>query len=169
MSEKEDDIMQQNQEIFEKVGLAASLGASLGEISGMSKSTLEGIYAYAYDFYEKGRLDDAEVFFKFLCIYDFENADYVRGYAAVSQLKKEYQRAYDLYWVSFNFDKSNDYTVVLFMGQCQLCLKNREGARECFQIIINNSDDVALKEKANAYLALLDNAENSPADEGEPE
>lgn len=163
MSEQES--MQQRSEVEEKLELAASLGVSLGEMHGISKSTLEGIYAYAYDFYDKGRLDDAEVFFKFLCIYDFENADYIRGYAAVNQLKKEYQRAYDLYWISFNFDKSNDYTVILFMGQCQLCLKNKEGARECFQLIINGSDDEALKEKANAYLALLDNAEVTSGEE----
>lgn len=163
MSEKEN--MQQRSEVEKKLELAASLGVSLGEMHGISKSTLEGIYAYAYDFYDKGRLDDAEVFFKFLCIYDFENADYIRGYAAVNQLKKEYQRAYDLYWISFNFDKSNDYTVVLFMGQCQLCLKNKEGARECFQLIMNNSDDEALKEKANAYLALLDNVEITSGEE----
>ncbi|MFP2429041.1 tetratricopeptide repeat protein [Enterobacter ludwigii] len=163
MSEKEN--MQQRSEVEKKLELAASLGVSLGEMHGISKSTLEGIYAYAYDFYDKGRLDDAEVFFKFLCIYDFENADYIRGYAAVNQLKKEYQRAYDLYWISFNFDKSNDYTVVLFMGQCQLCLKNKEGARECFQLIMNNSDDETLKEKANAYLALLDNVEITSGEE----
>lgn len=163
MSEKEN--MQQRSEVEKKLELAASLGVSLGEMHGISKSTLEGIYAYAYDFYDKGRLDDAEVFFKFLCIYDFENANYIRGYAAVNQLKKEYQRAYDLYWISFNFDKSNDYTVVLFMGQCQLCLKNKEGARECFQLIMNNSDDEALKEKANAYLALLDNVEVTSGEE----
>ncbi|EHG5995784.1 TPA: tetratricopeptide repeat protein [Escherichia fergusonii] len=162
-SEKES--MQERTKVNEKLELAASLGMSLGEIHGISKSTLDGIYAYAYDFYDKGRLDDAEVFFKFLCIYDFENADYIRGYAAVNQLKKEYQRAYDLYWISFNFDKSNDYTVVLFMGQCQLCLKNKEGARECFRLIMNDSNDEALKVKANAYLDLLDNVEIIP--EGE--
>lgn len=164
-SEKGIESMQVRKELDEKLELAASLGVSLGEMHGMSKKTLEGIYAYAYDFYEKGRLDDAEIFFKFLCIYDFENPDYVRGYAAVNQLKKEYQRAYDLYWISFNFDKSNDYTVVLFMGQCQLCLKNKEGARECFQIIINNSNDNELKDKASAYLDFIDNAESSAESE----
>ncbi|EDY5736427.1 CesD/SycD/LcrH family type III secretion system chaperone [Salmonella enterica] len=147
--------LQQSQEMEGEIKQAASLGINLAEIHGMSKSTLEGIYAYAYEFYEKGRLDDAEVFFKFLCIYDFQNPDYIRGYAAVNQLKKEYQYAYDLYWICFNIDKSNDYTVVLFMGQCQLSLKNPENARMCFQLIVDNSDDDTLKGKASAYLDIL--------------
>nr|WP_284709439.1 tetratricopeptide repeat protein [Escherichia coli] len=61
--------------------------------------TLEGVYAYAYNFYEKGRLDEAELFFKFLCIYDFQNYNYLKGYAAVCQLKKDYQKAFDMYHI----------------------------------------------------------------------
>ena len=44
--------------------------------SGITPDTLEGVYAYADNFYEKGRLDDAELFSKFLCIYDFQNYNY---------------------------------------------------------------------------------------------
>lgn len=32
---------------------------------------MDGLYAHAYEFYNQGRLDEAETFFRFLCIYDF--------------------------------------------------------------------------------------------------
>lgn len=147
------------------VQTALSLGASVAEIHGVSKNTLEGIYAYAYDFYEKGRLDEAELFFKFLCIYDFQNADYLKGYAAVCHLKKQYQRAYDLYSLSFSVDSKFDYSPVYLMGQCQLGLKNIEMARCCFESIVLNSTDDDFKRKASTYLELL--ADTTPVVERE--
>nr|WP_241391670.1 SycD/LcrH family type III secretion system chaperone [Yersinia frederiksenii] len=142
-------------ELTEQMQSVLSLGASMAEIQGVSKNTLEGIYAYAYDFYEKGRLDDAEVFFKFLCIYDFQNPDYLKGYAAVCHLKKQYQRAYDLYGLSFFVDPKFDYSPAYLMGQCQLCLKNIDMAKSCFESVILHSKDNDLLSKASTYLELL--------------
>lgn len=121
----------------------------------LSQDTLDGLYAYAYDFYDKGRLDDAELFFKFLCIYDFYNADYLKGYGAVCQLKKQYQRACDLYGLAFSVNKDNDYSPIYLMGQCLLCLKKMESAQECFELVVQNSKDDELIEKAIKYIELL--------------
>jgi len=142
-------------ELVEQTRAALSQGASMAEIQGISKNTLEGIYTYAYDFYEKGRLDDAELFFKFLCIYDFHNPDYLKGYAAVCHLKKQYQRAYDLYYLSFSADQTFDYSSVYLMGQCQLCLKDIDMAKDCFETVVSNSKDNELINKATSYLDLL--------------
>ncbi|MBI1572322.1 tetratricopeptide repeat protein, partial [Escherichia coli] len=68
--------------------------ATLAELHGITPDTLEGVYAYAYNFYEKGRLDEAELFFKFICIYDFHNYNYLKGYAAVCLWTKDYQQAF---------------------------------------------------------------------------
>ncbi|HDL6964069.1 TPA: tetratricopeptide repeat protein [Yersinia enterocolitica] len=144
-------------ELTEQIQSALSAGASMAEIQGISKYTLEGVYAYAYDFYEKGRLDDAELFFKFLCIYDFQNADYLKGYAAVCHLKKQYQRAYDLYGLSFTVNHKFDYSPIYLMGQCQLCLKNIEMAKSCFESVVLYSKDDDLISKASTYLGLFGN------------
>ena len=48
---------------------------------------MEGIYSFAYDFLSERKLDEAEAIFKFLCLYDFYNVDYIMGLAAVNQLK----------------------------------------------------------------------------------
>lgn len=43
-------------------------------------------------FITRGRLDEAETFFRFLCIYDFYNPDYTMGLAAVCQLKNNFRK-----------------------------------------------------------------------------
>lgn len=124
-------------------------------LQGLSPDTLEGLYSCAYDLYNKGRLNEAEQLFKFLCVYDFYNSEYLKGYAAVRQLKKEYQHAIDLYALSFNASKSNDYSPIFYMGQCLLCLKKPEQAKECFDEVRMNSNDAELKTKAEKYFLLL--------------
>ncbi|SUX55963.1 tetratricopeptide repeat protein [Chromobacterium vaccinii] len=71
----------------EMVWEAVREGATLKDLNGIPQDMMDGLYAHAYDFYQKGKLDDAETFFRFLCIYDFYNPDYIIGLAAVYQLK----------------------------------------------------------------------------------
>lgn len=133
---------------------AIERGLAIKDVQGVSQETMDGIYRYAYEFYQKGRLDDAEVFFRFLCIYDFYNADYAMGLAAVSQLKKNYQKAIDLYALAFALSK-DDYRPVFYVGQCQLMRGKAALARECFQIVVDSSEDEALKRAAASYLEGL--------------
>lgn len=141
-------------ELAAKVRTAIA-GTSIAEIQELTQDTLDGLYAYAYDFYDKGRLDDAELFFKFLCIYDFYNPDYLKGYAAVCQLKKKYQQACDLYGISFSIRNGNDYSPIYLMGQCLLCMKKFSSAKECFETVISSSDDDILINKSTKYIELL--------------
>ena len=53
---------------------AVNKGVTLREIHGISEEQMQGLYGLAYDFYNKGKLEEAEKFFRFLCIYDFYNA-----------------------------------------------------------------------------------------------
>lgn len=62
-------------------------GATLKDIYEIDENVIENIYAHAYEFYQQGRLDEAEKFFKFLCMYDLKNADYFIGLGVVYQLK----------------------------------------------------------------------------------
>src|SRR5579859_6956976 len=82
-------------------------GATLKDLQGVSQELMDGIYAFAYRFYQQGRLDDAEVFFRFLCIYDFYNAEYALGLAAVCQMKKQYEKAIDLYALAYALSKDD--------------------------------------------------------------
>lgn len=133
---------------------SVSNGATLQSLYDIPNDLMEGVYAYAYDFYNKGRLDEAEKFFKFLCVYDFYNADYIMGLAAVSQLKKQYQKAADLYALAFALLK-NDYRPVFFTGQCQLAMHKVVHAKRCFSLVFEKSIDEGLRNKAQAYLSAL--------------
>lgn len=141
---------------------AVSAGATLKDVHGIPQDMMEGLYAHAYDFYNKGKLDEAEVFFRFLSIYDFYNPDYIMGLAAVCQLKKQFQKASDLYAVAFALSK-NDYRPLFFTGQCQLFMRKIAKARQCFELVCEQSSDELLVAKSQAYLNSLQKAEAEPS------
>jgi len=140
--------------IAELLWNAVNSGMTLKDIHDIPPDLMEGVYAHAYNFYNKGQLDEAATFFRFLCIYDFYNPDYYLGLGAVYQLKKEYQKAADIYAVAFSLAK-NDYRPIFFNGQCQLLLKKINKARQCFELVVEQSGDENLNSRAEAYLATL--------------
>ncbi|GGY23943.1 type III secretion system translocator chaperone SicA [Paludibacterium paludis] len=142
-----------NAETMESLWDAISQGATLKDLRGIPDDLMEGLYGYAYDFYQKGRLDEAEAFFRFLYLYDFYNADYVMGLAAVYQLRKAYEKAADLYAVAFALGR-NDYRPVFQAGQCQLAMNKPHKARQCFELVAEHGDE-ALKTRARAFLETL--------------
>jgi type III secretion system low calcium response chaperone LcrH/SycD len=139
-------------------------GGTIKDIQGVSDDMLEGVYAYAYQFYNDGRLDEAETFFRFLCLYDFYNGEYVLGLGAVHQLKKEFQKAIDMYALAFALTK-DDYRPMFQAGQCNLALQKLPVAIECFNNVVNHSQDEQLRERAAIYL----NAIRSPSASDTPE
>lgn len=137
-------------------GITAALmdGATYKDIHGIPQTTMDGIYAYAYEFYQQGKLEEAETFFRFLSIYDFYNTDYVMGLAAVYQLTKRYEKATELYALAFVLAK-NDYRPLFHAGQCNLMLKKSSAAIHCFESVVENSTDIDLHKKSEAYLTAL--------------
>jgi len=133
---------------------AVNQGVTLREIHGISEEQMQGLYGLAYDFYNKGKLEEAEKFFRFLCIYDFYNVDFLLGLAAVYQLSGMYQKASDLYAVAFA-QADSDYRPMLYAGQCQLAMGKSGKARQCFKAVIEYANDEVLVVKAQAYLEAL--------------
>ena len=133
---------------------AVSEGATLKEIHGISEQQMDELYGLAYDFYHQGKLDEAEKFFRFLCIYDFYCSDFLMGLAAVYQLKGAYQKAADLYAVAFA-QGNGDYRSMLYSGQCQLAMGKSGKAKQCFKAVITNANEDSVKKIADAYLKAL--------------
>ncbi|CAI1903490.1 Salmonella invasin chaperone [Serratia quinivorans] len=152
------------QEYLGELSEALLDGATFKDIQGIPESTMQGIYAFAYEFYQQGKLDEAETFFRFLSIYDFYNSDYVMGLAAVYQLKKNYEKAVELYALAFMLAK-DDYRPLFYAGQCNLLMKKNAAALHCFESTVNSSQDDDLKQRAQVYLSILteslENDENS--------
>jgi type III secretion system low calcium response chaperone LcrH/SycD len=139
-------------------------GATVKELKGVSDDVLEGIYAFAHRFYSNGQLEEAEAFFRFLCLYDFYNGEYALGLGAVHQMKGEYQRAIDMYALAYALLRA-DYRPMLHTGQCQLALGKVNVARECFDIVIAHSQDAAHVARATAYLQAIAQAAPLPEKE----
>ncbi|MGE6332983.1 SycD/LcrH family type III secretion system chaperone [Stenotrophomonas sp. NPDC077659] len=129
-------------------------GATLKDLKGISDDMLEGVYALAYDFFRNGQLDDAEHFFRFLSLYDFYNADYAMGLAAVLQMKKQYDKAISHYALAQMLDTRSD-TPLFHMAQCHLALGKLRLARECFEGVARRAAGSELGHRAQAYLDAI--------------
>jgi len=129
-------------------------GVTLKEIHSVPDALMDGVYAHAYAFYERGELDQAEKFFSFLCMYDSSNADYFKGLGAVSQLKKNYFKASDLYALAFLLG-DGDYHAVYLSGQCHLLAGHIVKALQSFTLVVENSQDETLISKAEIYLEMI--------------
>lgn len=148
--------------LLDNITSALMDGATYKDIHGIPQSTMDGIYSYAYEFYQQGKLKEAETFFRFLSIYDFYNTDYVMGLAAVYQLTKRYEKACELYALAFVLAK-NDYRPLFHAGQCNLIMKKSSAAIHCFESVLESSSDVDLQKKSQRYLNILkQNSEKNP-------
>ncbi len=164
MNDTENLNQQPDDEFVAKLFKSIEGGATLREIQGIPESFMKGIYTYAYEFYHQGRLDDAEVFFRFLSIYDFYNPDYIMGLAAVYQLKKRYEKALELYALADALNKGKkNYKPLFYAGQCNIMLRKAEQARQCFEMVIEYSDNNELKARATAYLETLKGQQTAKA------
>ena len=141
-------------------------GATIKDLKGIDDGLMEGVYAYAHRFYTNGQLDEAETFFRFLCLYDFYNGEYALGLGAVHQMKGNYQKAIDIYALAFTFLR-NDYRPILHAGQCQLSLGKPELAQGCFEIVVDSAKDAGLVARASAYLQAMSQVPLRPSPQDE--
>lgn len=151
--------------LTEKIWEAVSNGATLKDLKGIPDHMMDGVYAYAYDFYQKGRLDEAESFFKFLCVYDFHNPEYTMGLAAVYQLKEMYTQATELYSIAYTQSENNDLRPIFYSGQCHLALRHIGKAKQYFSTVAEQTTQAELKAKAQAYLEAIKTAAASEKSE----
>ncbi len=92
MSTETIEIFNNSDEWANQLKHALSKGENLALLHGLTPDILDRIYAYAFDYHEKGNITDAEIYYKFLCIYAFENHEYLKDFASVCQPKKKYQQ-----------------------------------------------------------------------------
>ncbi|KIJ02888.2 CesD/SycD/LcrH family type III secretion system chaperone [Xanthomonas phaseoli pv. phaseoli] len=134
---------------------AIQKGATMKDLHGVTDAAMEGVYAYAYRFYQQGKLKEAESFFRFLFMYDFRCAEYPMGLAAVYQLRGEYQKAIEYYAIAISLTK-DDLRPVFHSAQCHLCLGNRSVARQSFEVVLERADIPVLRDAAKACLDVMD-------------
>lgn len=139
-------------------------GHPLKDLRGVSNDQMESIYSFAYEFYEQGKLDEAERLFHFLCIYDLYDTRYWLGLAAIYQLKENYQKAIDIYAVAFTQGKK-DYRPMFYTGQCHLALGKAGKAKLCFEYVLARVQEPEMLQRAQSYLEALSDIESDHSEE----
>lgn len=119
------------------------------------------IHSYVYDLFRRGRIDQAENLFRYLCIYDFYNMEYLMGLAAVFQLKAQYAQACELYAIAATLSDT-DYRPVFHAGHCHLAMHESARARQCFIRVLENSRDESLCALSRASLEAMSETRTEP-------
>lgn len=149
---------EQLERLFDTVIDGIQAGATFKDMYSVSSDTMEAIYSQAFDFYQQGRLDEAESLFRLLCVYDFYNVDYALGLGAVFQLKKDYSKALDVYAMAYTIS-GGDHRAMLCAGECNLLLRRMGKARRCFEMLAGEDVDLRVHKKAAAYLQVMKGAD----------
>ena len=157
----------QLERLFDTVIDGIQAGATFKDMYSISSDTMEAIYGQAYDFYQQGRLDEAESMFRLLCVYDFYNVDYALGLGAVFQLKKDYSKALDVYAMAYTIS-GGDHRAMLCAGECNLLLRRLGKARRYFEMLTVEGVDDRIHKKAAAYLRIIKGV-GTPSDNEEAE
>ena len=85
MSTETIEIFNNSDEWANQLKHALSKGENLALLHGLTPDILDRIYAYAFDYHEKGNITDAEIYYKFLCIYAFENQCQIGAKISITQ------------------------------------------------------------------------------------
>lgn len=72
-------------------------GYTLGAVKGISENELEAVYSVGFNFYQTGKLDEAQKIFSFLVMFNHLSPKFWMGLGAVHQVKKEFDQAITAY------------------------------------------------------------------------
>lgn len=129
-------------------------GKTIKEEANISDEELLNLHAIACGFFEKGKLDDSELFFRHLCLLDCQNMDYILGLAAVLQRKKSYPAAIDAYAAAHMLQK-NDSRPMFYAGQCFFFERKYAKAKYCFEIVIEDNHSSELTQMAALFIDAI--------------
>lgn len=113
------------------------------------------VYSLACDYYDKGLIEQAEKIFRSLCLYDFSNVNYLLGLAAVKQVKKQYNKAINLYSLAISLDENNA-SAWFYIGQSYLFSGDKTLAMTSFRQCLSMACSDNERKSSLAYLSMLD-------------
>lgn len=86
-----------DEEFVELMNLFSSVEVDYKELEKLDDGVIDGIYSFAYSFYEKGRYGEAENLFRLLTALRLRNTKYWKGLGAALQMQKKYGEAVEAY------------------------------------------------------------------------
>lgn len=97
------------------------------DLKGISTGEMEAVYSLGFNFYNTGRIDEAEKVFKFLVLFDHMNPKYWTGMGAVQQMKRDFSSAVTSYAFASFLDLENPKPQ-FHAAECYLAMGDRESA-----------------------------------------
>ena len=144
-------------------------GKTLRELKGVSRDELEAVYQVAYQLYSGGDYEKARKLFEFLCFFDHLERKYWLGMGGCRQMLKQYEPAIEAYSLAMLLD-SNDPLPPFHAAECHIALGNRDaaisGLTAALEWSTEGSEHQALRERAKALRAILEESAPAAAEEG---
>jgi type III secretion system low calcium response chaperone LcrH/SycD len=125
---------------------------------GMTDDTVEGMYAQAHRFYERGKYRDALEMFRLLTLMDGQDLRFTMGTAASLHMLKEYSAAVQVYTICGVLDPK-DPVSHYHAADCYIKKGERFSAVVCLEMAIKRAADkpeyAQLKERAQLTMTSL--------------
>lgn len=119
------------------------------DLKGITDGEMEAVYSLGFNFYNTGRIEDAEKVFKFLVLFDHMNPKYWTGMGAVQQVKREYEAAVTSYGFASFLDLENPKPQ-FHAAECYLAMGDRTNALSALAALAKFAPDT---EEGRAYRA----------------
>jgi type III secretion system low calcium response chaperone LcrH/SycD len=146
------------EELLENLRKFMVSGQNFGSLRGLTRGDLDGIYAMGHGHYTAGNYEEAEKFFRALCMLDHKELRNWMALGAIYQMTGKYQQALAAYSTAQLIDLSSPEPG--FRGfECHLALQNYREAVCALETVIalseGKKEHEALEKKAKPLLAEL--------------
>lgn len=125
---------------------------------GITKDFLEFVYAHAGNIFNSGKYDEAIQLYKLLQVYDGQDPRYSMALAACYHRKKEYQKAIDMYMVTYLIDKES-FAPFYHMSDCFIQLNQPAAASvvlyKVLDLTANRTDIDPIRERVKLTIESL--------------
>ncbi len=119
MTQADNHIQEQEQDFKALLDALSTTSVSVENLPQFTDEIVEGIYSYAYGYYEKGCYPEAEELFRLLTALRIRSSKYWNGLAATFQMQKKYAEAVESFgWAAMNDKGLSDPYPHFHAGQC---------------------------------------------------
>jgi len=144
MTFKDEEQLKAALELFPMSGIDPS------SLTQFNDEVVEGLYAFGYGYYDKGRYSEAESIFRILTAVRIRSSKFWKGLGAALQMLKKYDQAVEAYsWAAVHDDLFSDPYPHFHAAECLYSLgKIKRGLKALFSA-------KKIAEKKGSYEGLL--------------
>lgn len=115
-------------------------GGTFKELQQISDEAMDATYAMAHGHFQNNRYEQAAKAFQYLCFHDHWNPRYFVGLAACQQMLGLFGQAIESYFYALRL-KPEDPGPLFFIGDCFVCIKQDDKAREAYREAVKLAQD----------------------------